>query len=53
MFLQKWDWFLPYFLLKLHRWLFIFREYLGRQLEKEHTQGTKPPAGAGNLAAKA
>jgi hypothetical protein len=47
------DWLLPYFLLKLHSWLFTFREYLGRQLEKEQTQSTKQPTGAGNLAAKA
>jgi V-type H+-transporting ATPase subunit H len=34
--------------LMVHNW-----EYLGRQLEKEQTQSTKPPAGPGNLAAKA
>lgn len=34
--------------LMVHNW-----EYLGRQLEKEQTQSTKQPAGAGNLAAKA
>ncbi|XP_021932780.1 V-type proton ATPase subunit H isoform X3 [Zootermopsis nevadensis] len=34
--------------LMVHNW-----EYLGRQLEKEQTQSTKQPTGAGNLAAKA
>ncbi|XP_066992571.1 V-type proton ATPase subunit H isoform X2 [Anabrus simplex] len=34
--------------LMVHNW-----EYLGRQLEKEQTQGTKPQSGSGTLAAKA